>query len=252
MPNSLQASPPLLRHPLCLAMLQIFEHLPDTYFFIKDADSHFLFGNRALLSRLGLQQVSDFIGTTDFDRYPASVAEQLIAGDRAIMENARPLIEHPEVLYDHTGKLEWHSTSKYPVLDERGKPLGVVGITRSLSASESPHVTHRPAGKAIDFVSRNPTVPLRVADLAQRFGISERQLHRQFLDYVKLSPREFILRTRINAAAVDLRKSHESIASLAEKYQFCDQSAFTRQFRKILGTTPARHRESSTKGLQNP
>lgn len=251
MHESTQAQPSLLRHPLCRAMIQIFEHLPDTYFFVKDAESRFLFGNRALLARLGLVQVSEFVGTTDFDRYPEPVAEQLVAGDRAIMKEGRPLIDYPEVLYDHSGKLEWHSTSKYPILDENRNPLGVVGITRSLAASESPRTTHRSAGRAIDFVSRNPTAPHRVADLARRFGISERQLHRQFLDHVKLSPREFILRTRINAAAVDLRKSDEPIASLAEKYRFCDQSAFTRQFRKILGTTPARYRVSSTMGMQN-
>ncbi len=232
-------------------MIQIFEHLPDTYFFIKDADSRFLYGNRALLDRLGLRQVSDFVGTTDYDRYPEPVAEQLVTGDREIMKQAAPLINHPEVLYDHSGKLEWHSSSKYPVLDDQGTALGVVGITRTFSSSQSPRTTHHAAGKAIDYVSENPTASLRVAELAKRFGISERQLHRQFLDYVKLSPREFILRTRINAAAADLRKSPESIASLAEKYRFCDQSAFTRQFRKTLGTTPARYRESSRQGLKH-
>ncbi len=245
MSDLFNAAPPLLRHPVCLAMTRIFEHLPDTYFFIKDTDSRFLHGNRALLNRLGLKKVSEFAGTTDFDRYPDPVAEQLVAGDRAIMNQKEPLIDHPEVLYDHNGKLEWHASSKYPILDENNSPLGVVGITRPFASRESPPTAHHAAGRAIEFISDNPTIPLRVAELAREFGISERQLHRQFLDYVKLSPRDFILRTRINAAAVELRKGSEPIASLAEKYRFCDQSAFTRQFRKILGTTPARYRESS-------
>lgn len=241
-------APELLRHPVCLAMTRIFEHLPEAYFFVKDANSRFLHGNRALLNRLGLKQVSEFAGTTDFDRYPDPVAEQLVAGDRAIMINKEPMIDHPEVLYDHNGKLEWHTSSKYPILDENSSPLGVVGITRPFASWESPRTAHHAAGRAIEFISDNPTIPLRVAELAREFGISERQLHRQFIDYVKISPRDFILRTRINAAAVELRKGSEPIASLAEKYRFCDQSAFTRQFRRILGTTPARYRECPRTG----
>ena len=130
-------------------MTRIFEHLPDTYFFIKDTDSRFLHGNRALLNRLGLKSVSEFAGTTDFDRYPDPVAEQLVAGDRAIMNRKEPLIDHPEVLYDHNGKLEWHASSKYPILDENNSPLGVVGITRPFASRESPPPAHHAAGRAI-------------------------------------------------------------------------------------------------------
>lgn len=244
-----QAESTLLNHPLCLAMLQVFEHVPDTYFFVKDYDSRFLHGNRALLNRLGLKRVSEFAGTTDYDRYPEPVADRLVAGDQSIMVGRSPLIDHPEVLFDHSGRLEWHASSKYPILDHQDKPLGVTGITRPFSSGDSPGHPYRAAGEVIDFVSRNPTSLLRVSELASQASISERQLHRQFLDYVKISPRDFIVRTRINAAASELRNSHEPIASLAEKYQFCDQSAFTRQFRKTLGTTPSRYRESYRSGL---
>lgn len=233
----------LLSHPLCEAMLQVFEQLPETHFFIKDSESRFIFGNKALLERLGLRHQTEFVGTTDHDRYPSHVADELVEGDRRIMRNRTPLIDHPEVLFDHSGKLEWFSSSKFPIVDNSGRAIGIVGFTRSYSARRSPRSSLNAAGKVIDYVSDNPTTTLRVADLARRFGISERQLHRQFLEYVKLSPREFILRSRIHAAAAELRNSHEPIASLAEKFGFCDQSAFTRQFRKTLGTTPARYRE---------
>ncbi len=235
----------LFDSPLCQAMAQVFDHLPDTYFFIKDRDSRFVHANQALLERLGLKHQSNFAGTTDHDRYPSHVADQLVAGDQVIMKSGRPLINHPEVLFSHSGKLEWFSTSKFPVPGSSGKAIGVVGVTRSYSDFRSARSSLHAAGKVIDYVSNNPTVPHRVATLARRFGISERQLHRQFLDYVKLSPREFILRSRIHSAAADLRNTDEPIASISEKYNFCDQSAFTRQFRKILGTTPALYRNPS-------
>jgi len=226
-------------------MREIFEHLPEVYFFIKDHRSRFVHANSALMERLGIRDPEELIGTGDHDRYPPQVADQLIAGDRRIMESGEPLIDHLEVLFDRVGTLEWFSTSKYPILQDDGTPLGVVGVTRSYSARKNPHFNNQAAGRAMDFISENPTAPLRVADLAKRFGISERQLHRQFLNLVKLSPREFILRSRIQAAAADLRSSGDPISFIADKFGFCDQSSFTRQFRKVLGTTPAHYRQTT-------
>ncbi len=240
--DTLRSAP--LEDPVARTFSALFEHLPDVYFFVKDEKSRFLHANRALLDRLGLGSVGEICGTSDFDRYPLHVAEQLVAGDRRIMESGVPLIDHAEVLFDHSGRLEWYSTSKYPILDPTGRALGVAGITRSFSQRRRRQNNLHAAGRAIDYISENPTSPLRVSALAKQVGISERQLHRQFLDLVKMPPREFVLRSRIQAAAADLRESNESIASLGEKYGFCDQSAFTRQFRKWLGTTPARYRNS--------
>lgn len=225
-------------------MVRLFEHLPNTYFFLKDGESRFVYANRPLLDRLGLRSVAEIVGTNDHDRYPPYVADQLLAGDRRCLESGQALIEHADVLFDHTGRLEWFSTSKYPILDGEEKAIGIAGITRSYSNRKNPSFTNHTAEKAIDYICKNPTSRLRVSDLAQRFGISERQLHRQFLDLVKMSPRDFILRTRIQAAAADLRSTDEPVASLADKYGFCDQSAFTRQFRKLLGKTPASYRKS--------
>jgi len=227
-------------------MIEIFEYLPDVYFFVKDRNSRFIHANNALLERLGIR-LEELLGSSDHDRYPPQVADQLIAGDRRIMESGEPLIDHLEVLFDRAGTLEWFSTSKFPILEEGKKPLGVVGVTRSYSARKNPHFTNQAAGRAMDYISENPTSTLRVSELARRFGISERQLNRQFLNLVKLSPREFILRSRIQAAAADLRNCGDPISFVADKFGFCDQSSFTRQFRKILGTTPAHYRQKSAR-----
>lgn len=232
----------LLASPTATAMSRLFEHLPDTYFFLKDRESRFVHANRALLERLGLRSVDEIIGTTDHDRYPPHVADRLLAGDLECLDSGEPLLEHADVLFDRNGRLEWFSTSKYPIVAPGGTTTGIVGITRSYSNRSNPSFSNHTAEQAIDFICRNPTSELGVTQLAARFGISGRQLHRQFLALVRMSPRDFILRTRIQSAAADLRNTEEPLASLAQKYRFCDQSAFTRQFRKILGTTPAAYR----------
>ena len=235
----------LLEEPLIKRMCDLFDHLPDTCFFVKNDRSEFVHVNRARLHRRGLTSLSQIVGTSDHDRYPGQIADQLVEGDRELMTTGEPLIDHAEVLFDEAGRLEWFSTSKYPVFDQEGEPLGVVGITRSYSGGSAAHRGHSAAERVIDVISRSPAANHRVSTLAREVGISERQLHRQFSQLVKMSPREFILRSRIHAAAADLRNTGEAIASLAEKYGFCDQSAFTRQFRSLLGMTPGKYRRSA-------
>jgi AraC-like DNA-binding protein len=232
----------LLREPLVERMTALFDRLPDTYFFVKNDQSEFVHVNRALLHRLGLTDLSQIIGTTDHDRYPGQIADQLAAGDREIMKSGTGLVDHAEVLFDEAGRLEWYSTTKYPVIDKAGKAQGVVGITRSYSGRNPSQPSHSAAERVIEMISKDPAANHRVAALAREVGISDRQLHRQFLQLVKMSPREFIVRSRIQASAADLRNTAESLASLADKYGFCDQSAFTRQFRSILGVTPGQYR----------
>ena len=226
-------------------MRNLFDCRPDVCFFVKNERSEFVHVNRALLHRLGLVQLSQIVGTTDHDRYPKQIADELVAGDQRLMEKGESLVDHAEVLFDEAGSLEWFSTTKHPVYDEEGDPLGVVGITRSFTARAPSPMGFSAAEKVIRIISRSPASKHRVAQLAKKVGISERQLHRQFLELVKMSPREFLLRSRIQAAAADLRGSRESIASLADKYGFCDQSAFTRQFRSLLGMTPGKYRRSA-------
>lgn len=245
MTQTIAPLPELLTAPLVREMRDLFDRLPDTYFFIKNHRSEFVHVNRPLLLRLGLTSLSQIVGTTDHDRYPKQIADSLVEGDRHLMKSGQGLIDHAEVLFDEAGRLEWYSTTKFPVLSANGDPLGVVGITRSFAGGHRSPTACSAAEKAVGIISETPAANHRVSGLAREVGISERQLHRQFLQLVKMSPREFILRSRIHAAAADLRNSGESLASLADKYGFCDQSAFTRQFRSILGLTPGQYRRTA-------
>jgi AraC-like DNA-binding protein len=51
-----------------------------------------------------------------------------------------------------------------------------------------------------------------------------------------------MLRMRIQAAAEALARTHDSIDRIAFAHGFCDQSAFTQQFRKRTGLTPRQFR----------
>lgn len=236
---------PLLQHPLVKALFDLFEHLPEYYFFVKDAEGRFQYANSALIERLCLPDRESIVGTTDFDRYPREIATILLTSDHEALKTRRPVVDRLEVLYNQVGNLEWFSTTKYPILNDAGEPEGIVGFTRNVSTQRSLYLQHSAASKMIDFVSRNPDCLLTIEDLARKFSISSRQLHRQFRELLGITPQEFVLRSRIHAAAAALRNTDEPIASLSERFGFCDQSAFTKRFHNVIGTTPARYRKSS-------
>ena len=56
---------------------------------------------------------------------------------------------------------------------------------------------------------------------------------------------QLVIKTRIDAARRMLRESAAPIARIALACGYCDQSAFTRQFKAVTGLTPAQYRETS-------
>jgi AraC family transcriptional regulator len=84
--------------------------------------------------------------------------------------------------------------------------------------------------------------PLSLADLARAAGMSPYHFLRTFRQVVGVTPHQFILRTRLNRAAVRLRRSSESVSTIAFEAGFNDLSTFNRRFRRIMGASPSAYR----------
>lgn len=87
---------------------------------------------------------------------------------------------------------------------------------------------------------------MRVEMLVERFDMGLRQLQRVFRDYVGVSPKWVIQRHRLIEAAECLRHRDDSInfAELAVDLGYSDQSHFIRDFKNMVGMTPADYRKS--------
>jgi len=221
----------------------VFDRLDDLYFFMKDRQGRFLHANRALIQRLRLRDLSELVGTSDYDRYPSPLADKFVADDQQVMETGEPLLHQIEVLFDDLGNLDWFVTDKYPLRNAAGEVIGVMGLFRGYEGSQQLVAAYSAVAKAVAYVREHPSEPISVADLAKRSGISERQLHRRFRKALGMNAQDFLLRNRIQAAAIRLRESDEAIAEIALHFGFCDQSAFSKQFKRQLGTTPAAYRK---------
>ena len=70
---------------------------------------------------------------------------------------------------------------------------------------------------------------------------------RTFRAVVGLTPHQFVLRTRLHRAAVQLRRSNEGVFSIALANGFNDLSTFNRRFRRLTGKSPTAYRAASAR-----
>ncbi|MAU08468.1 MAG: AraC family transcriptional regulator [Anaerolineaceae bacterium] len=81
---------------------------------------------------------------------------------------------------------------------------------------------------------------MRVEDLAQRMGYSPRSLQRLFHQYVGASPKWTIRRYRLQDAADLLdQRTPDDWARLAANLGYFDQAHFIKDFKDLIGETPA-------------
>ncbi len=59
-----------------------------------------------------------------------------------------------------------------------------------------------------------------------------------------LSAGQYLTRLRIDQASERLRRSDEPISQIALDCGYADQTAFTRQFRKVVGLSPGSYRKA--------
>lgn len=222
-------------------MRAMFDHLPDVFLFVKDTEGRFIAANHAFCRRCGLETESDLIGERDEKFVPAEIAEAYRSDDRRVMLGGRPILQRLELFYDEQHQLDWFLTTKLPLHDRSGKVIGIMGMARR-DERRLVHHEVREVIAAVQFAREHRRKAVTTAELARAVHVSERQLQRKLHSSLGISPSELLLRARIQSAAEDLAKSSKSINDIALDHAFCDQSAFTLQFRKRTGVTPREFR----------
>lgn len=221
---------------------QLFEHLPGVYFFVKDRQSRMVCGSQPFWEHLGAKSEAEIIGKTDDEFFPPHAADHFRQDDQLVMSTGEPLIGRVELWYNEQQVLDWFVTNKLPVRDARGQIIGVMGIVRSYAGQRRTMLPMSLINSTVDFIREHHHERLTVEELADRAGLSPRQLHRKFREVFGLSVQDFLIKTRIQSASDALLHSGMSMSEIAADFGFCDQSAFTQQFRKHTGLTPLKFR----------
>lgn len=102
---------------------------------------------------------------------------------------------------------------------------------------------------AMAYMEKHKNKNLFTKDLTAITEMSSTTLNRYFKLTTGLSPLEFHLHKRIAYACTLIQKRGLSIGEVAEAVGFSDANYFTRQFRKVMGTTPKEYQKIFTSKL---
>jgi PAS domain S-box-containing protein len=219
----------------------LFEHLPDVYFFVKDAEGRFVRVNRAFVKLVQAGSERDVIGKRDSDFFPEGLAQNFVRDDRTVLETSQAMIDKAELVPNPDGSVDWFCTTKLPVLDAQEQVIGICGITRDVKRinTNGAHTAWEPV---LETMLNEYARPLDTASLAQRVGLSISQFNRQFRRRFQTTPRAYLTKVRVDVACHLLATTDLSMAQIALRTGFYDQSHFTNQFVKHRGMPPSRYR----------
>lgn len=102
-------------------------------------------------------------------------------------------------------------------------------------------------GKALDFMRENLHREITRDETAQHAGISPGHFSHLLKERTGRSFTELLRQCRVDLACELLLHTEETLAAIADRCGFCDQSYFTRVFRDVKGLTPGQFRESAGK-----
>lgn len=105
--------------------------------------------------------------------------------------------------------------------------------------------------EAVNFIEQNLSQPPHVEAVAERVGLSRRQLERIFRNEFGMSPWKYALGRRLRQAHLMLTQTEHSITEIAHRCGFADASHFSRHARSTFGAPPQTLRDAALAAAGN-
>ncbi|HSD82256.1 MAG TPA: GAF domain-containing protein, partial [Anaerolineae bacterium] len=143
----------------------LIDNLSDTHIFVKDTHSRFITTNAEHLRTLGLTELDQVVGKTDFDFFEHADAEQYYADEQVAMRTGEPMLGHIEKIHDASGQLRWYLSNKMPLRDKDGKIIGLVGASVNITERQRAAERERAIARGLQAVVAAADEILQIDDL---------------------------------------------------------------------------------------
>ncbi|MDH7599238.1 MAG: AraC family transcriptional regulator [Sedimentisphaerales bacterium] len=227
-----------------LVLEALFDCIADVVFFIKNSRGGYVVVNQTMVDRCGKKDKAQIIGRRAEEVFPAPLGQSYSEQDRTVLQTGQPILNQLELQVYLSGGTGWCLTHKLPLRDQGGKVIGLVGISKDLHAPSEKGEDYRALADVVGYIQEHYGEPLKVQDLANLAGLSTYQLEQRFKKVFQITAGQFIQKVRMDVAVKRLRQTNDPISRVALDCGYCDQSAFTRQFRQTVGISPAQYRRS--------
>ena len=120
---------------------------------------------------------------------------------------------------------------------------------RGLGRSQNPkqieptgHLTPGAVRKAIDLMETHLEEPMTIPQICAELSVSQRQLSRLFVEYVRKSPVEYYRDIRLDRARGLVTQTEMKLSEVSAACGFNSQVHFSRSYRQRFGLPPSRDR----------
>jgi len=99
-------------------------------------------------------------------------------------------------------------------------------------------------GRALAALHRTPARDWTIELLAREVALSRSALAERFTQFVGAPPMQYLTNWRMQLAANHLLSGTENVAAIANRVGYESEAAFSRAFKKAVGTPPSEWRKN--------
>lgn len=222
----------------------LFDCLPDVVFFVKNATGAYVVVNQTLVERCGRRTKQELIGHTADEVFPPPLGHSYRLQDDEVLRHGHAIRDQLELHVYPTGRCGWCVTNKLPLRARDGAVVGLYGVSKDLQVAQEDGEDFAQIAAALQRIRSQYDQPLQVSELARRANLSVYQFEQRIRRIFHVTAGQLIHKVRMQAAVERLVETRESIATIAMRCGYSDQSAFTRKFRETVGLSPSEYRRN--------
>ena len=217
----------------------IFEDLPGFIYFVKDRDLRYVAYNSRLCEIFEDQSI---LGKRDDDYIPPHILEHIRSDDLRILETGNPVINRVELVPRGNGFVDWSTTTKKPLLNQRGEICGIIGITRPFDQGVASLSKNEELGSALQLLHQRYRENIPITELAKTAHLSPSSFLRKFKATFNMTPKEYLRHLRVQEACHLIVRTTQTFAQISHHCGFADQAHFSREFSRIMKEPPKSYR----------
>lgn len=218
---------------------ELFDHISDVVYFIKNSQGEYLVVNKTLVARCEAPNKEALLGKTSAEVLRPPLGDLYAAQDQQVLKTGVPLVTQLELHLHPNGEVGWCLTTKLPLRNKRGKVIGLVGVSQDLRIPNKASEDYQQLTSAIEYAEKRLSKPPSVQELTRIAKMSRYQLDRRMRSVFGLVTGQWLIKIRLDAAQRLLQETDLPIVSIALHAGYSDQSAFTRQFHRATGLAPS-------------
>jgi AraC-like DNA-binding protein len=106
-------------------------------------------------------------------------------------------------------------------------------------------------GKALSLIHARPSYSWTIEDLARDVGLSRSVLAERFAALVGIPPMQYLAKWRMQIASGLLNSGRTNMAAVAAEVGYGSEAAFSRAFKRVVGSSPSAHRRGQAQALEH-